>query len=95
MLETGCIDVIAELRDKEATYCREGMMPSWLDGSRGPSSTATSKSTSHSPSCGRYHPYARKKQMYDFLTNLNIKNVKAVELKLNMCRFHDLAQVYF
>lgn len=65
MLETGCIDVIAKFRAIEA-ICVEGMMPLWLDEPRGPSSTSSSKSSSHSSPCGRYHPYSRKKLMYGF-----------------------------
>jgi hypothetical protein len=58
LLETGCIDVKTELRPDEGNCCSEGMMPSWLDEPRGSSSTSTSKSISHYPPCGRYHPYA-------------------------------------
>jgi hypothetical protein len=64
VVEFLCADMQAGLRYEDVTWRKKGMMPFWLDGVGGSSSTSNSKSPSHSPPCSRYHPYARKKHVY-------------------------------
>lgn len=64
VVEFLCADMLAGLRYEDVTWHKKGMMPFWLDGAGGSSSTSNSKSPSHSPPCSRYHPYARKKHVY-------------------------------